>query len=167
MKFTRNDLVDTERLAEVVRRIDQLDTVDANKVTDEIFQRQPFFLSVLMGYHFGVSVREMEEIIRMYLLIWEYFRPNKRVQSKQITQGDYEKIQARNIQMLKYSEGEFSEKGKRDVFTHDLQRLKSKPLWAAILFRFEHRPVLKLMDTQTKGMVLIGMKSFIECFESI
>jgi hypothetical protein len=166
IKFTQNDFDEINKVAKLLKKIDHIDAAYADTVSDEIFQRQPFFLSVLMGYQFDVSMEELDEIIKIYILIWEYFSSNPNVQKKQVTQAYFERIQTRNIEMLKYSEGEPTEEEKRKVYSHDLQKLKSKSLWTAILFRCDDRPVLKKMDIETKGMILIGMKSFIECFEA-
>jgi len=167
MKFTQNDFDETGQLAELIKRIDHIDARCADTVSDEIFQRQPFFLSVLLGYHFDVSKEELEEIIKVYFLIWEYFRSNPNVQKKQVTQDYFEKIQAKNIEMLKYSMGEPDERAKGKVYSYDLQKIKSKSLWTAVLFRFDNRSVLQKMNTEIKGMILIGMKSYIECFEAL
>jgi hypothetical protein len=37
-----------------------------------------------------------------------------------VTQAYFERIQTRNIEMLKYSEGEPTEEEKRKVYSHDL-----------------------------------------------
>ena len=73
----------------------------------------------------------------------------------------------KNIQMLKYSEGESSLQDMSLVFTDDLQNLKSKALFGAIILKVLENPVLSAMDMQLKGYILIDIKSFIECFESI
>lgn len=68
--------------------------------------------------------------------------------------------------MLKYADGESS--GQRTaIYDHDLQNLKSKALMTAILFQFNSQPNLSDMDGEMKGMILIGIKTFIECFEII
>ena len=167
MKFTQKDYDETSRLAELIKKIDQVDAAYTDRVSDEIFQRQPFFLSVLLGYQFDVSMEELEEIMKIYFLIWEYFRSNPNIQKKQVSQAYFEKAQTENIGMLKYSEGEPNKREKMKVYSYDLQKLKSKALWTAILFRCDNRPVLRKMDTETKGFILIGMKSFIDCFETI
>lgn len=167
IKFTQKDFDETDQLAKLIKKIDHVDLTYANAVSDEIFQRQPFFLSVILGYQFDVSKEELEEIIKISFLVWEYFRSNPNVQKKQVSQAYFEKAQARNIDMLKYSDGEPTERAKMKVYSYDLQKLKSKALWTAILFRCDNRPVLRKMDTETKGIILIGMKSFIDCFETI
>ncbi|MFY9152976.1 MAG: hypothetical protein WAO52_13235 [Prolixibacteraceae bacterium] len=82
MKFIQNNFEETDQLVELIKRIDHIDAQYADTVSDEIFQRQPFFLSVLLGYQFDISKEEMEEIIKVYFLIWEYFRSNPNVQKK-------------------------------------------------------------------------------------
>lgn len=167
IKFTKKDFDETDKVAELLKKIDHIDAAYADTVSDEIFQRQPFFLSALLGHKFDVSMEELDEIIKIYILIWQYFRSSPRVQKKQVTQADFEKFQIKNIEMLKYSEGEPTEDKKLKVYAYDLQKLKSKALWTAILFRCDHRPLLKNMDIRMKAMILVGMKSFIECFETI
>ena len=167
MKFTQKDFDETTELAALIGKIDNMDAEYVNTVTDDIFIKQPFFLSVLLGYRLDVLPIELEEIMRIYFLIWEYFKSNPNVQTRMVKQAYFEKIQLRNIQMLKYCEGEPSQHDKLKVFSHDLQKLQSKSLLAAVLFRFDNRLVLSKMDGEKKGFVLIGIKSFIECFETI
>jgi len=167
IKLTQNDFIETEILAESIKKIDQIDADDFNIISDEIYKLQPFFLSVLLGYSLDVSKIELEEIIKVYFLVWEYFRVNPNVQTKQVTESWFQEIQNKNIEMLRYSEGEQKEKDKLEIYTYDLQNLKSKSLLVAILFRFNENPTLLRMDAEIKGAVMIGLKSFIECFETI
>ena len=167
MDITQKDLDETSEMAELLKKIDNIDENYVNRVSDEIFQRQPFFLSVFLGYRHDVSPEELDEIMKMYFLIWEYFRRHKNVQTKQITQTDFEKIQRRNIQMLHYADGELDQKAKAQVYTSDLQNLRSKALLTAILFMNNNRPVLLNMDPEKKATIYVGTKTFIECFERL
>ncbi len=167
MEFTRKDFNETIDLAGLLKKIDNIDAHYVDKVSDEIFKYQPFFLSVLLGYSLDVTPVEMEEIMKIYFLIWEYFRGNKNVLTKKLTQAIYEKIQNRNIQILKNSETIKSKTARKKVYNDDLQNLNSKALLTAILFRFDTQPVLMEMEVQLKGIIMISTKSFIECFESI
>jgi hypothetical protein len=128
---------------------------------------QPFFLAALLGHRLDVSMDEMEEIMKIYFLVWEYFRLNPNVQKKQVTESYFNKVQKRNIEMLKYSDGESKEKDKLEIYSYNIQNLKSKSLLTAIFFRFNERPILLKMDIEKRGAVMIGIKSFIECFETI
>lgn len=165
--FTQNDFTETGILAESIKKIDQIDSDYVNSISDEIFRCQPFFLSVLLGHRVDVSMEELDEIIKIYFLVWEFFRLKPNIQTKKLTESNFNKILNRNIQMLKYSEGESEEKDKIEIFSYDLQNLKSKSLMSSVFFRFNERPTLMNMEIQKKGSIMIGIKSFIECFDTI
>jgi len=167
MNITQNDYNETTELAALIYRIDNIDAEYVNKTSDEIFKQQPFFLNVLIGFRLDTSPEELEEFMKIFFLIWEYFRQNKNVQIKQVSVSFFERIQNRNIQMLQYVEGEHGENAGMKIYGNDLQNLKSKALFTAVLFRYNNRPVLLKMDDNKKGIILIGIKSFIECFETI
>jgi len=166
MNLTHSDLKETTELAELVKKVDNLNIGYVNALSEEIFQRQPFFLTVLLGYRLDVTPEELEEIMKIYFLIWEYFKANRKVPTKIVTEADFEKIQSRHIQMLKYVEGESDQKENSNVYAYDLEKIKSKSLLTAVLFRYNTRPVLIKMDEQSKGVIFVGIKSFIECFEN-
>ena len=166
MKLTKHDLEDTKIIAGIIQKIDAMDEAYATSIADDIYKKQPFFLSSLLGYHFDVTPIELEEIMKAYFIIWEFFKDNKNVQNQKITQKLFEKICDRNISMLHYANGETAEQ-QPAIFHSDLQNLKSKSLMSVILFRFKDHPNLADMSIQVKAQILIGIKSFIECFEII
>lgn len=167
LKFTHKDFNETRDLAGILKKIDNTDATYAEKILDEMFKRQPFFLTVLIGYRLDVTPEELDEIMKVYFIIWEYFRTNRNVQTKEVSQDHFEKAEHRNIQMLKYIEGEPTADAKSDIYGNDLQNLKSKSLMTAVFFRFNERPTLLKMEEMKKVAILIGVKSFIECFENI
>lgn len=167
MHFTQEDFTEANQLAKVQIAIDKIDAKYVNLVSDEIFHKQPFFLTVLLGYRFDIEPLELEEIMKIYFLIWEYFRTNKNVQSKKVTQERFEMVEDKIISMLQYSEGEANENDKINIYSADLGNLKSKALFTAVLYRYKKKPVLLKMDERKRGLILIGIKSFIECFETI
>ncbi len=69
--------------------------------------------------------------------------------------------------MFQYAEGEPEINDRLKIYSRDLHNLKSPALLTAVLFRCNNRPVLSKMDEKKKGIILIGIKSFIECFETI
>lgn len=167
MDFTQRDFDETSKLAGYLKKIDDIDADYVNIISDEIFHKQPFLLTVLIGYRLDTLLEELEEIMKIYFLIWEHFKDNKRVQTKQVTEAHFEKIQQRNIEMLRYAEGEQTPTEKMEIYSSDLQNLQSKALLTAVLFRFNTRPVLRRMDVEKRGIIIVGIKSFIECFETI
>lgn len=166
MELTQQDYDEVKLIAGLLKKIEAYDAAYVIALSEDIYERQPFVLSVLLGYHTDVTPLELEELTKSYFLIWEYFKDKKNIQTKRITKKMFEKIHHRNISMLKYAEGE-SDVQRAIIYDHDLQHLKSKALMTAILFRFKSHPNLSNMGAEMKSMILIGIKTFIECFEII
>jgi hypothetical protein len=68
--------------------------------------------------------------------------------------------------MLKYTKSQESASDRMNVYSNDLENIKSQSLFAAILLKYNTRPNLIEMDKETKLATLVGLKSFIECFET-
>ena len=167
MDFKQNDFSEARELAKVQIKMDNIDAEYVNLISEDIFQKQPYFLTVLLGYRLVITPMELEETMKIYFLIWEYFRTNIKIQTIKVTENDFETIQNRNIAMLQYCDGEFDAVETNNIYSSDLENLKSKALFAAVLFRFNERPALLKMDVQKRFIIVIGIKSFIECFENL
>ena len=159
MDITQNDLKEVIELTGLQKKIDNIDAEYVNLISDEIFQKQPFYMTVLLGYRIDTTPEELEEIMKIYFLIWEYFRLNKNVQTKKVTETNFETIQRKHLEMLHYADGEPGQLGKMEVYSSDLQNLRSKALLTAVLFRYNNRPVLLKMDEFKKGIILVGIKT--------
>lgn len=166
MQFTQNDFDDTSKVARCIHKVDNMDAAYINKISDEIYECQPFFLTVYLGYRLDVSLLELDEILKIAFLIWEYFRDNDRVRTIKITESQYNKVMNKNMKMLADSKNT-SVPTKLKTYELDIQNLRSKALLMAIFARFFERPTLKTLDQKTSGILQVGLKSFIEVFENI
>lgn len=106
MKLTQKDFKETTILAGIINNIDKIDGRYADATSDDIYKYQPFLLSVMLGYKFDVTLEELDEIIKIHFIIWEYFKTNPQIMKKQITETDFEKAQIKIIEMLKKIESE-------------------------------------------------------------
>lgn len=168
MNLSELEINEANEVADLLSKIDKdWDEDYVNTVSDEIFQHQPFFLTALLGLRFDVTPEELEEIMKIYFFIWEYFKNNKKVFAKKVTEEGFEKVQKRHIEMLRYMEGEPNQKEKGKVVSSDFDNFKSRSLLAAVLLRYSTRSVLVKMNKQNKGFVFVGIKSFIECFDNL
>lgn len=167
MDFKQKDFSEAIDLAKLQIRMDTIDAEYVNLISDEIFQKQPFFLTTLLGYRFDLTPIELEEIMKIYFLIWEYFRTNTKVQTVKVTETYFESILNTNLALLIFAEAESNEEEKAKLFSSNLGNLKSKALFTSVLYRFDESPVLLNMEAEKKDIILIGIKSFIECFETI
>lgn len=166
-KITQDDSDEMAIAADILKKIDTLENSDLETIWEEMYNQQPFFLSLLLGYEFDVTKAEHEELIKIYLLIWKYFKALKRIPQKKITQKFYEKNQRKTLNMLKYSEGEPNQQAQREIYFNDFMNIKSKSLWACIFYIFQKQAVLSKMTEKKKGDIMIGLKSLIVALETI
>lgn len=166
MNFTNNDFKEAEDIAKMLLKIEKSNSLNLVELTQDIYAKQPFLLAVMHGYSLDMTDEEYQEIFLIHLLIWEYFKSKGKIPSKKITEQEFEKIQMRHIQMLKYTEGESNMADIAQIYADDLNKIQSKALFTAVLYSFDTRPSLNKIDPKMKGIVLIGVKTFIECFEN-
>ena len=167
MIFSEEDKNESLRVGQLIKKVELIDKEYVNKESDLIFKKQPFLISLLLGYHDDLKELELEEIMRIIFLIWEFFKYHNQINQTKISESQFSRIQQRNIYMLKYYEGEEGQKASMELISTDLKNLKSKSLFGGIIFQFFEKIPLIEMEDKTRGNILIGLKSLIECFEEI
>ncbi len=167
MKITQEDKIESEKIALLIKKINNIDAAYVNSESDIIFQKQPFLISLLLGYRVDLKENELEEIMKIILLIWENFKRFDQVLKIKISKKRFEEIQRRNIHMLKYFEGEHGPNAQNLIIESDLNHLQSKALLTGIFFQFNYKKTLIEIEDEKKGIILIGMKSLIECLDEI
>jgi hypothetical protein len=165
--ITQEDKKESKKVSQIINKVNDIDEVYINSESDIIYQKQPFLISLLLGYRVDLKEKELEEIMKIIFIIWEYFKSFYKVHKTMISEKLFEQIQQRNIYMLKYFEGENGQNAQYDVVESDLRHLHSKALLTGIFFQFNHKKSLVEMNNEVKGNILIGMKSLIECFDEI
>jgi hypothetical protein len=167
LEITCKDFKDTERVAAIINFVESADIPYFDRESDVLHQKQPFFISLFLGYNFDLNKEELGEVIKVIFIIWEYFKDNEKVRTTKVTKEQYERITLRNAHMLKYMEGEPSGKGKSAIVGSDLGHLQSKALLTGIFFKFKTNITLAGIEKGKGGIILIGMKTLIECLEEI
>ncbi|MBI9036934.1 MAG: hypothetical protein JEY97_02265 [Bacteroidales bacterium] len=166
IKFSKRDFEESEDIAIFIKKIDKIDKKYIDIESDELVRSQPFLLSILLGNSVDLEIPEAEEILKIYFLIWEFFKHKKNIIRIKLTEKQFEKKLSKNVQYFKYLEIE----SKEDIgiaYTSDLRNINSKALLSAILIKFNNQTALVKMKTKIKAVVFIGIKSIIECFEDI
>lgn len=167
MQFTDTDFQETEQVAQIVLFCDQADNQTLEQVADEIYRYQPFLISIFLGYKDDVDIFQHDELLRVLIIIWLFFKDRPNVKRTKITEKMFEAKQRKNAQFLKYLEGEPNQKTKEQTTDLNLGALKSKALFSVVLFKIKDGAALKKLDIEFIGIILLGMKSLIECFEQI
>ncbi len=167
MIISEEDKNESLRVGQLIKKIELIDKEFVDKESDLIFVKQPFLISLLIGYSYDFKELELEEIMKMIFLIWEYFKDHSQINQTKISESQFERIHQRNIYMLKYYEGEQGQKASMELISNDLKNLKSKSLFGGIVFQFFEKASLSEMENEDRGIILVGMKTLIECFEEI
>jgi hypothetical protein len=74
IKLSGKDFKETDEIGKLLKKIDSVDEQYITSTYEEIRQFQPFLLSLLLGYQYDLNTRELDEIIKLHLIIWEYFK---------------------------------------------------------------------------------------------
>ena len=167
MKISQQDKDKSAKVIQLVKKIDNINEIYVNSESERVAQKQPFLLSLLLGLRFDIKENEFEEIMKIIFIIWEYFKSFEQIHKIKVSEKQFEKIQQRNMHMLKYFEGETGQNAQYNLVESDLRHLRSKALLTGIFFQFNHKKSLIEMNNEMKGIILIGMKSLIECFDEI
>lgn len=167
MIISQEDKKESAIITQLIKKIDNIDEVYVNSESEIIYQKQPFLISLLLGYRLDLKENELEEIMKIIFIIWEYFKNFEQIHKIKVSEKQFEKIQQRNIHMLKYFEGENGQNAQYNLVKSDLRHFHSKALLTGIFFQFNHKKSLIEMNNEEKGIILIGMKSLIECFDEI
>ena len=167
MVISKEDKKESLRVGQLIKKIELIDEKYVNEESDIISEKQPFLISLILGYRFDLKPLELEEIMKVIFLIWEFFKKHPKTETAKITETQFMRIKQRNVYMLKYFEGEQSENSKLEVISADIENLYSKSLFTGVIFQFNQQVALLNMNTETRGIVLVGLKSLIECFEEI
>ncbi len=167
MIISKEDKKECLRVTQLIKKIELIDEKYVNEESDIISEKQPFLISLILGYRFDLKPLELEEIMKVIFLIWEFFKKYPQTEIAKITETQFMRIQQRNVYMLKYFEGEQSSNSKLEVISADLENLYSKSLFTGVIFQFNQKVELLNMNNEKRGIILVGLKSLIECFEEI
>ena len=89
LQTSKEDEKESLKVSQLLRKVEQMDAAYADKESNLIHQQQPFLLSLLIGYRMDVKPFELEEIMRIIFLIWEYFKDYQQVRQRKITETQF------------------------------------------------------------------------------
>ncbi len=167
IKLNQSDLEEFRLVEELEREIDNnTDDEYTIRVLEEMRVQQPMFYIGLLSFSLELTKEEFEELMKNFFLIWEYFKLKPNVLTNKFTDDYFFKIQNRNFEVQIYIEDASTRNEKLDIFTQDLQGIRSLSLFLTVLNRLNVRPALEQMSMFKKCLVMVDLKSFIECFDS-
>ncbi len=168
ISYTQADFQDTEKVAKLVKSIDNAPLAYFERELEDIEHCQPFMLSLILGYKYDLPPVEHSEAIMLFILIWMYFKEHQSIRSTPLTQEQFEKKHHNNMQLLRYLEGETpGSPAHTKVTAGNMQRMQSKALWTAIIYQFKEMKALQSLKEELKAILLIDLKSTIDGLEEI
>ena len=165
--LTEQDFKDVDKVGKIFKEVEKSNTAELESIVDEIATYQPILISIFMGHNEQLKLEELDEVIRDFIVLWKYFSVHPKCKKARITEKLINEKDNKNIRFMQYLLGEPS-KEERDLATAiDLANMKSKALMTGFLLKYNENNVLKNMNRQLWGGLVLGLKSLIECFEEI
>lgn len=156
---------ETEWLISLNNQMINIDLRLVEKWADELQAQQPYLKYLLSVYLGRVNLEEHYEILKLHLLVWNYFKMKNLLPPKVISKVDFENIHSRHVNMIKYTDKEEDEVAAK-VVHREMDLIKARPLLSFIVFILKVNPIFDKMDEQIRGLVFIDLKCSIECIEN-
>jgi hypothetical protein len=161
-----NDLADAQRLAPIIREVNDLDIPRMDVLLGRLVQSQPFVMSMLLGYHAEHTPHVFEAIARCVLIVWRFHESTGR-DTIPIGQEQYERTLQNNMAMLKYAEGGSGAEDAMAVYRNDITAMRGKAVLAALQGIVMAHPALHGHGLPAKGQLMLELKTLIDCYDAI
>lgn len=155
------------KLIGITQRLVDHDKPYIRLLLDEIRVYQPFLGSCMLGYTVDFKGAEADAVFMLHLLLWAAYRDKPACRKTAITESRYNKTMNRNIFFFKYLEKEEGAPAFNDAVTEDLQKNNHGIQIAFINLCIKQWPSLANLNNEKRNEVIIGIKSFVECFEEL
>jgi len=166
MEITKREILETEFVGALIKEVDKIGLKEASEISDRIVKNQPFIMSLLIGYKFDIEEEQLNDIMKMLFVIYLYFERKTDISKNQINAKEFKRFEKTNTQFLKYFSGESTRERQLETNEQYLSNLNYKSLFTGVLFMSNTQIGLKKMNAETKGIVILGMKTLIDCLEA-
>lgn len=154
--------IGTASIQQIIDKVSAYDEFLTNAMMAEIRSKQPFVRSLITGFQRDLKPEELEETQRLIFILWDYFKSVGDREYATITESQFGEVMNRNIAEMQAQEENAEPKSAADRLNLPFG---SHALFEGIQERMSSHPVFAQMETEIKGLVAVGMKSLIECFE--
>jgi hypothetical protein len=158
-------IMETEWLVSINNQLDKIDLALMQQWVEEIHANQPYLKYLLSVYMGRVNIDEHFEILKLHLLVWNYFKMKNLLPPKVITKEDFEIVHARHMSLVNYTDKEEDEEAAK-VVHREMDLVKARTLLSFLLLILKVNPIFDKMDEQIRGLVFIDLKCSIECIEN-
>ena len=165
MQLSEKDHQEIKVVQEILQHIADMNTAEAEEISDRIVAHQPFMMSMLLGFRIDFEPDQLEGIFGMMLIIYLFFERCTDIAAVQITEGDMDIKQQKNIDIMLACDQEQNVLAQDQLSKEQFANLHSRALLAGVLGLLNEDPELAKMENHLRGILLCGMQSLIECLE--
>lgn len=165
--LNNKDAADARKLDKIFAKIEIITISEVDKVTDEINKYQPLMIRLIMAYYreFGGSMI-LETLIKNILIMWEFFKDNKAVKGKTITEAMFNSRLSKIMQFFETLD-KYSGLEKLELTIDDFSTIKHKLLMIRMLERFRSNEYLTQLSNTQRNQLLIETRCMIDCLASL
>ena len=80
MIISEKDKKESQIVGQLIKKIELIDKEYISKESDFISQKQPFLISLILGYRVDLRGFELEEVMKVIFLIWEFFKNHNQIE---------------------------------------------------------------------------------------
>jgi len=143
-------------LVKAIKKSEQMNRVEAEKVLDEIHLKQPILLSSVLAQHQIGSSMEQVEILLNLLIISHLALQYSGVKIQRVTEKEQEEELARYVGHLQFTEG-LDKKSKQDAIDQYISRNNETLLMAYVTNKMKEAGFMKNQNEASKYLVLTGV----------
>jgi len=157
---------ETQLIVALNNQINKLELALIQERLEAIQAKQPYLKYLLSAYIGRINQEEHFEILKLHLLVWEYFNLKGCEPQKAISKDDFEMVYTRHASMVKYTDLEEEDVAAK-VVMREMDLIQARALLTVIVFFLKVNPIFDKMDSQMSGIVFIDLKCSIECMEKV
>jgi hypothetical protein len=158
-----NDFADVRDLEWIIPKIENINCTEVDRITDEIEKYQPFIISLMLSYKEEYLNNPVyDEIIKNYLIIWEFFKAKGTVRKKTLSS---EIFNAKELEVAYFfmALDTLSGKAKDDLEVADLNAFKHKMLIFPLMERIKNNRLFKTLTSKQSAQLILETRTLIEC----
>lgn len=145
---------------DIHKKVEEMPLEEFGGFTAEMQAEQPFLFSLLLGYQKrgGYSARQLDGIVKVFGVMWAYFREQAPTSSISITAEYFEeKVTANNELLASWSKG-----GSANL-TQFLPQYPHRHIFTFVMVYFSQRMEFQPLQPDARAALIYECKSIIDC----
>ena len=171
MDILQRDMDEAEFVGDLIHLVNMMEQKEIKDVIDRMTKNQPFILSILLSYEPHFKKANLDEMMKMFLVIYLFFEEKTDIGKKPIDEAAYKACKEKNRQFVKYFAGEQGFENQLQTSRLYLSNLRFKSLFAGMIkmsnvqYDLEELELTEEPDSKFPWISIIATKALIDCLE--